>query len=136
MSDETPLDKQRREKIPAITKQFFQSLRALDLEALILIFNPDDGFLGRAESFPIEGSELVKMHQFLSILAMQMQGMENYQQTRFEDTDSAADSSDEQSKQKAADTLALSVLQVPEDMIPDRVRDMALKYMDARKGAR
>ena len=116
-----------RVKLEPIMNDFVRKVQNLGLTTSALIFDAETGFLVRCGNAPAEGRELVRLHYFLSYVAasLEQQGLSE----RFKLADKGlGPSSDE-----LADTLALTLLQTPSDMIPQPVLDSLMEYVNSRR---
>lgn len=127
---QTPREKELQEKLEPAIRAFVQNVDKLGLQTSALIFDPDGDFLIRCGNAPHTGRDLVRLHYFLSIVCASLEESGHYDRSELSDEGPSPSTPDPQEK---ADRLVLALLQVPPELIPDRVLDLAREYAEARK---
>jgi len=126
----SPDETTRQNKInPAIAK-FVDAMTKEGLQVSALIFDPEGDFLIRAGNVKQQGEAFVKLHYMLSLVTAHLDAQGYYEHT---EPSSPSQASLPRDTQEIADRLAMAVLQVPAELLPDRIVDLAQEYADARK---
>jgi len=126
----SPDEKTRQTKInPAIAK-FVDAMGKEGLQCSALIFDPEGGFLIKAGNVQHQGEAFVKLHYMLSLVVARLDASGHYERSEPSSSQAASSTHD---PQEIADSLAVMLLSMPPDLLPDRVLDLVNEYADARK---
>lgn len=127
---QTPREKELQEKLEPAIRTFVQSVDKLGLQTSALIFDPEGDFLIRCGNAPHQGRELVRLHYFLSLVCANLEEAGYYDRSELSDEGPSPSAPDPQEK---ADRLVLALLQVPSEMLPDRILELAREYAESRR---
>lgn len=121
-----PKDVETAKKIAPACKAFTEAITAAGLEVSALVWDKEGDFLIKVANVERTGSELVRLHYFLSLVIANLDAMgERRDMSDFTDTSAVAG----QVPTEIAHRLALAAITVPSEMIPDRVRALAEEYL-------
>lgn len=124
---ETPREREIRAKLAPAIQKFVQVLDKMGLQVSALVFDPEGDFLMRCGNAPAEGRELVRLHYWLSLICASLEAAGYYERTEGVSGPQPPD------PQESADMLVLALLQMPPDLLPDRVLDLLQQYAESRK---
>ena len=122
----SPEETTRQNKINPAIQRFVASMDKEGLKCSALIFDPDGGFLIKAGNVEHQGEAFVRLHYLLALVVARLDAAGQYEKTSFSPAKT-------QDTQEIADSLAMLLLAMPSEMLPDRVLDLVNEYADARK---
>jgi hypothetical protein len=125
----TPEEKDKQAKLSPAIRDFVAAVERAGLVTSALIFDPEGDFLIKCGNATQEGKEFVRLHYFLSLVVAQLDASGHYTK----DTVELGGYSSENA-QNVADRLAVALLSMPAEMLPDRIVALAQEYADTRKG--
>ena len=123
----SPEETTRQNKINPAIQRFVASMDKEGLKCSALIFDPDGGFLIKAGNVEHQGEAFVRLHYLLALVVARLDAAGQYKKTSFSPAAKTQDT------QEIADSLAMLLLAMPSEMLPDRVLDLVNEYADARK---
>jgi hypothetical protein len=123
---ETPREREIRAKLEPAIQKFVQVLDKMGLQVSALVFDPEGDFLMRCGNAPAEGRELVRLHYWLSLICASLEAAGYFQRLDGESGPQPPD------PQESADRLVLALLQMPKEMVPERVLQLVDAYVNSR----
>jgi hypothetical protein len=121
-----PKDVETAKKIAPAVHAFTQAMADAGLVTSALIFDEEGSFLIRAGNAEHRGAEFVRLHYYLSLVIAQLEAMGEGRDMSVVEPASGGTSQD---SGEIALRMATACIQVPPELIPDRIRMLAEEYL-------
>jgi hypothetical protein len=123
---QTPDERKLAAKIAPAIHEFTNKIADAGLVVSALIFDPSGEFLIKAGNCQHRGVQFIRLHTYLSMVVAQLDAAGHYNNESITDAPRTVD------PDEIAMKLATACIQVPEDLVPSRIRELAIEFLDAQ----